>query len=65
MPRVLVTPSGLLINADFQLFMKFVDHFVDLKLKNWAILSVFYSGEFDFTKIKILETSGYTNGAEL
>jgi len=47
-----VTPSGLLIDIDFQIFMKFVDHFVDLKLKNWAILSVFYSGEFDFTKIK-------------
>ena len=60
-----VTPSGLLINVDFQLFMKFVDHFVDLEPKNWAFLTVFYSGEFDFTKVKILETSGYTNGAEL
>ena len=46
-----MTPSGLLIDIDFQIFMKFVDHFVDLKLKNWAILSVFYSGEFDFTKV--------------
>jgi len=51
MPRVLVTPSGLLINADFQLFMKFVDHFVDLKSKNSAILTSFYRGEFNFTKI--------------
>lgn len=47
-----VTPSGLLIDIDFQLFMEIVDHFVDLEPKNWAILTVFYLGEIDFTKIK-------------
>jgi len=47
-----VTPSGLLIDIDFQIFMKFVDHFVDLEPKNWAIFTVFYLGEFDFTKVK-------------
>lgn len=46
-----MTPSGLLISIDFQLFMKFVDHFVDLEPKNWAILTGFYMGEFDFTKV--------------
>ncbi len=52
-----VTPSGLLIDVDFQLIVKIVDHFVDLKPKNWAILAAFYVGEFDFTKISILASS--------
>jgi len=52
MPRVFVTPSGLLVNIDFQLFMKFVDHFVDLEPKNWVILTAFYMGEFVFTKVR-------------
>lgn len=51
LPRVFVAPSGLLIAIDFQLFAKIVDHFVDLEPKNWAILSAFYVGEFDFTKV--------------
>jgi len=56
-----VTPSGLLIDVDFQLFMKSVDHFVDLEPKNWAILAVFYIGESVFTKvIERRDLSGYS-----
>jgi len=48
---IFVTPQGLLIGIGFQLFVKFVDHFVDLEPKNWTVLTGFYSDEFDFTKV--------------
>ena len=37
--------------------MKFVDHFVDLEPKNWAILTAFYTGEYDFIKISNLAST--------
>jgi len=49
----IVAPSGLLNYIDFQIFAKIVDHFVDLEPKNWAILTAFYMGESDFTKVRI------------
>ena len=47
----LCDPSGLFSNIDFQLFMKILDHFVDLEPKNWAILIAFYMGKSVFTKV--------------